>query len=135
MYLAKRTNLRYAVTIDEFKKFIMENRLEFINELKTSGVANMCTNIYDILGSIQNEDILYRDRYDYIVTFDELFDVNFIKNLYQQINQIEMPNYYVEKVKYNIDIQDRLTKSNNYQAFVELYQNFLRVQQLVSEIS
>jgi hypothetical protein len=94
-----------------------------------------CEMIHDYLPKIQDDDIEYRDRYDYIINFNDLFDIEYIKNLYKEITGNELNSRFIPRIQRNIDIQDRLSKSRNYRLFIEMYQHYARIRQLRNEIN
>jgi len=90
--------------------------------------------ITDYLPKIQDDDILYRDRYDYIVNFNDLFDIEYLKNIYKEINKKEINPNFIPRIQRNIDVQNRLSESVNYPLFYEMHQHYDRILQLKKAI-
>ena len=49
------------------------------------------------------------DKFKYIVHFANLFDVNFLKQFYQEFNNRPMPADFVSLIEHNIDVQFKRT--------------------------
>jgi hypothetical protein len=60
---------------------------------------------------VQNMDKEFQHEYDYIVQFEDLFDIKYIKDLYKKINGRSMDYARVKAIEKNIAMQYRLSKS------------------------
>jgi hypothetical protein len=133
-YLRTKTNIPYYATADEFEKYVI-NDPNFKNEFLSKGVAHICNMLYNIIPNVQNDDSSYLNRYDHIIYFNKLFDIEEVKNIYKTINKVEMSTSYIKQVQANIDIQYRPSQSSNYHVFVALYQNYVRMNDLLLELN
>jgi len=79
---------------------------EILDKLATSALKE--------LPNSQNLDNDYLHEYDYIINFEDLFDIDYIKNLYKQIHGKDMGYARHKAIKKNIAMQFRLSKSEFY---------------------
>jgi hypothetical protein len=110
------------VTLDEVKTS------DFTDKLKLQ-IPWIMPTIHKDIDIIQDEDKDYINEYDYIVSFNDLFDIEFLKDLYLKIHQEPMPFFVIDNVVQNIEIQDRPSKSKNYAIFKEIFQEYLKIQE------
>jgi hypothetical protein len=64
----------------------------------------------------ENDDFLNQksvdEKFDHVIHFENLYDVDYIKDLYQKINHRELDKYTVDLIQYNINLQPWITLSN-----------------------
>lgn len=130
----------WAKNISHGRKVLMSNVT--LDEVKTSDFTDklklqipwIMPTIHKDIDIIQDEDKDYINEYDYIVSFNDLFDIEFLKDLYLKIHQEPMPFFVIDNVVQNIEIQDRPSKSKNYAIFKEIYQEYLKIQELTAAL-
>ena len=108
-----------TLTYEELKLPIPAEKLDY-------SLFWMFNLVYTTLDLIQNEDSEVLDEYDYIVNFNDLFDVDYIASLFQKINGKPMDSTRYESVAKNISIQDRLSTSEYGLVILEKYDEFLQ---------
>jgi hypothetical protein len=59
--------------------------------------------------SIETIDINYRPQYDYVIPFDDLFDIEKINQLYNSIHGVDIDVNTKKYIVQNIELQDRLS--------------------------
>jgi len=69
------------------------------------------------VASVQELDKDVQHEYDYIIKFKDLFDVEYIKDLYKKINGRDMDYARGKAIEKNIEMQYRLSKSEFYPMF------------------
>jgi len=104
---------RPHITVD---KRDIENHTE---EIRKSASYLVNTALY-CTPKIQNEDRGYEDKYNYIVNFDDLFKMDYLNYIYEQVNKKPIPLSYIPRIKANLAIQNRLSESVNYPYFKEI---------------
>ncbi len=94
------------------------------NEIPTPTVEYIYENMDTIIGSaffevasVQELDKDVQHEYDYIIKFKDLFDVEYIKDLYKKINGRDMDYARSKAIEKNIEMQYRLSKSEFYPMF------------------
>lgn len=94
------------------------------NEIPTPTVEYIYENMDNIIGSaffevasVQELDKDVQHEYDYIIKFKDLFDVEYIKDLYKKINGRDMDYARGKAIEKNIEMQYRLSKSEFYPMF------------------
>ena len=60
-----------------------------------------------------NEDLDYRHKFDYVVYFSELFDIDRIKNIYRDLRNKDIDELVVDSIVKNYQLQPILTKQEN----------------------
>lgn len=69
--------------------------------------------VYDIPHA-ENLDKNFQHEYDYIVNFADLFDIDYIKDLYVKINEKHMPYDKERAIIKNISMQQRLSETEYF---------------------
>jgi hypothetical protein len=105
-----------------FSKVIL-NELGHISELSQDEILNpdinlikkirddlVMSTIYQIPDG-QDSDKEFQHEYDYIIKFEDLFDAEYIKDLYKKINGRDMDYARFKAIEKNIAMQYRLSKS------------------------
>ena len=113
---------RPYITVD---KRDIENHAE---EIKKNAIY--LTTALTSISKMQREDGGYEEKYDYIVKFDDLFKMDYLKDIYEQVNKKSLPLSYIPRIKANLAIQNRLSESVNYPYFKEI---ILRQQKIHEE--
>jgi hypothetical protein len=108
-----------TLTYEELKLPIPAEKLDY-------SLVWMFNLVHTTLDLIQNEDSEVLDEYDYIVNFKDLFEVDYIASLFQQINGKPMDSTRYESVTKNISMQDRLSTSDYGLVILEKYDEFLQ---------
>jgi hypothetical protein len=103
---------RPYITVD---KRDIENHAE---EIKKNAIY--LTTALTSISKMQREDGGYEEKYDYIVKFDDLFKMDYLKDIYEQVNKKSLPLSYIPRIKANLAIQNRLSESVNYPYFKEI---------------
>jgi len=80
---------------------------ELINQL--GNILVMATK--DVIPSVQDLDKEFQHEYDYIIKFEDLFNAEYIKDLYKKINGRDMDYARFKAIEKNIAMQYRLSKS------------------------
>lgn len=114
---------RPYITVD---KRDIENHTE---EIRKNAIYLVTTALSSI-PEIQQEDGGYEYKYDYIVKFGDLFNMDYLKYIYEQVNKKTLPLSYIPRIKANLAIQNRLSESANYPYFKEI---LLRQQKIHEE--
>lgn len=83
--------------------------------------------VYTTLDQVQKEDNDFLDEYDYIVNFNDLFDVDYIASLFQQINGKPMSSARYDSIVKNIKMQERLSNSDYYPIILKKYDEFFKI--------
>ena len=104
---------RSYITID---KRDIENHTE---EIRKNAMYLITTASYHI-PQAQTEDNNFIDRYDHIVNFNDLFNLDSLKEIYEKVHNTALPMSYIPRIKANLAIQNRLSKSVNYKYFKEI---------------
>lgn len=115
--------------IDRARPYITVDKRDIPNhqeELKKQAVYLITTALTGI-DQAQKEDAGYEEKYDYIVNFNDLFNIEFLKEIFEKVNNKPLPLVYIPRLKANISIQNRLSESENYKYFKEM---ILRHQQI-----
>lgn len=107
---------RPYITVDkrDIEKHTEEIRKNALYLASTAQVA---------IPKMQKEDGGFEDRYDYIVNFNDLFDIEFLKYIFEKVNKKPLPLVYIPRLKSNIAIQNRLSQSINYSYFKEILEH------------
>lgn len=112
------------------KVFLMDNehkeRVKFdeIIPLTKENVFDNLELLLTRMGHIyktQNLDYGYEHEYDHIINFYNLFDVEFIENLYEQINQEKMGIVRGRTILKNINLQPKISETEFYPIIKEKY--------------
>jgi len=103
---------RPYITVD---KRDIENHAE---EIKKNAIY--LTTALTSISKMQREDGGYEEKYNYIVKFDDLFKMDYLKDIYEQVNKKSLPLSYIPRIKANLAIQNRLSESVNYPYFKEI---------------
>ena len=67
--------------------------------------------IVQLINNEKEACLEFDQNFDHIVNFKSLFDIDFIKDLYQQINKRELSSNAVECIQHNISLQQWVTMS------------------------
>jgi hypothetical protein len=96
------------------------------NEIPEPTLEYIHKNMDIIMGSaffevalMQEFDKECQHEYDYIIKFEDLFNVEYIKDLYKKINGRNMDYSRSKAIEKNIEMQYRLSKSEFYPIFKE----------------
>jgi hypothetical protein len=73
---------------------------------------------------VENMDKEFQHEYDYIVQFEDLFDIKYIQDLYKKINGNDMDYLRVKAIKKNIAMQYRISKSEFYSILKQRHDAF-----------
>lgn len=84
--------------------------IDIINE----GLDWLVANAFIKVPLIQSLDSEFQHEYDYIVNFKDLFDAEYIRELYKKINGRNMDNARFKAIQKNIAMQYRISKSEFY---------------------
>lgn len=108
--------------IDRNRPYITVDKRDIENhtdEIRKNAIYLVTTALSSI-PKTQKEDGGYEDKYDYIVKFDDLFNMDYLKDIYEQVNKKPLPLSYIPRIKANLAIQNRLSESGNYPYFKEI---------------
>lgn len=106
-----------------FYSKVILNELEHISKLSTDEIINPDTDLIkklrdnlvihtiDRLPVDQDLDKEFQHEYDYIIRFEDLFNAEYIRELYKKINGRSMDYARFKAIKKNIAMQYRLSKS------------------------
>lgn len=83
---------------------------EIINE----GLDWLVANAFKKIPLVQSLDNEFQHEYDYIVKFEDLFNAEYIRDLYMKINGRKMDYARFNAIEKNIAMQYRLSKSEFY---------------------
>ena len=117
--------------IDRNRPYITVDKRDIPNhaeEIKKNAIY--LTTALTSISKMQREDGGYEKKYDYIVKFDDLFKMDYLKDIYEQVNKKPLPLSYIPRIKANLAIQNRLSESVNYPYFKEI---ILRQQKIHEE--
>jgi hypothetical protein len=78
---------------------------------------NIISNAFFEVASVQELDKDFQHEYDYIIKFEDLFNAEYIRDLYKKINGRDMDYERVKAIEKNIAMQYRLSKSEFYPIF------------------
>jgi hypothetical protein len=90
---------------------------EIINE----GLDWLIANAFTKIPLVQSLDSEFQHEYDYIVKFDDLFNAEYIRDLYKKINGRNMDYARFKAIKKNIAMQYRFSKSEFYPILKQRY--------------
>lgn len=113
-----------------------------LDEVKTEGFLDKLKlnvpwllNAIDVdIPKVQDEDKDYLNEYDYIIKFDDLFNIDFLKEIYRKINNQPIPPFVIDSVKKNISIQDRPSKSQNFMTYASIYECHTKIKELIATL-
>jgi hypothetical protein len=94
---------------------------EIINE----GLDWLVANAFTKIPLVQSLDSEFQHEYDYIVKFDDLFNAEYIRDLYKKINGRNMDNARFKAINKNIAMQYRFSKSEFYPILKQRYDAIL----------
>lgn len=72
---------------------------------------------------VQELDKDYIDNYDFVIKFNDLFDLQFLGDLYFRIHNKKIGYAHLKAIRQNIEMQERLSKSPFYQQVLDHYNN------------
>lgn len=104
---------RPYITID---KRDIENHTEEIRK----NALYLVSTAFNSISQMQKEDAGFEDRYDLIVNFNDLFNMDSLKEIYEKVHNKPLPISYIPRIKSNLAIQNRLSESANYPYFKEI---------------
>jgi hypothetical protein len=78
-----------------------------------SGLESMIKS-YQLLHSWNQKYKQYDQYVDYVIPFNQLFDVDYITELYQKINSKPLALDAVERIKYNIELNNNIVSQNPF---------------------
>lgn len=104
---------RPYITVD---KRDIENHTEEIRK----NALYLASTAFNSIPQLQAEDGGFEDRYDHIVHFKDLFNMDFLKEIYEKVHNKPLPISYIPRIKSNLAIQNRLSESENYKYFSEI---------------
>ena len=129
--------------IDRNRPYITVDKRDIPNhaeELKKNAIYLVTTALNGIT-ALQKEDSGYEDRYDYIINFNDLFNIDFLKEIFEKVNKKPLPMVYIPRIKANLAIQNRLSESENYKYFKEIillhqkiHENYVKIDDLIQQI-
>jgi hypothetical protein len=129
--------------IDRARPYITVDKRDIPNhqeELKKQAVYLITTALTGI-DQTQKEDAGYEEKYDYIVNFNDLFNIEFLKEIFEKVNKKPLPLVYIPRLKANISIQNRLSESENYKYFKEMilchqkiHENYVAIDNLIQQL-
>jgi hypothetical protein len=99
------------------QKEIPDPTIELINQLGNFFVLAA----KDVVPLIQNLDKEFQYEYDYIIKFEDLFNAEYIKDLYKKINGRDMDYARFKAIEKNIAMQYRISKSEFYPILKQRY--------------
>lgn len=89
---------------------VLNPDINLIKKLRDDLVISTINNI----PTEQNRDKEFLHEYDYIIKFEDLFNAEYIKDLYKKINGRSMDYARFKAIEKNIAVQYRLSKSEFY---------------------
>lgn len=107
---------------ENYEKLVIDNIYWFLNAIQ-----------HDI-PQIQDEDKEYTAKYDYVIRFNDLFNIDFIKEFYKKIHNEPIPFFVISKISQNILIQNRPSESESFGVFKEIYQHFVSIEHLREKV-
>lgn len=108
--------------IDRTRPYITVDKRDIPNhaeELKKNALY-LATTALTGIPKTQKEDGGFEQRYDYIVNFNDLFKMNYLKEIYEEVNKKTLPLSFIPRIKANLAIQNRLSETENYIHFKEI---------------
>lgn len=58
-----------------------------------------------------NEEVNdYKNQFDYVINFRDIFEIEFVDQLYQEINNQKLDDKELDRIKYNIDHNNQILK-------------------------
>lgn len=107
--LLNNNRLSVKLSLDEIPK----PTVEYIYE----NMDNIISSAFFEVASVQKLDKDFQHEYDYIIKFEDLFNAEYIRDLYKKINGRDMDYARVKAIEKNIAMQYRLSKSEFYPIF------------------
>lgn len=107
--LLNNNRLSVKLSLDE----IPAPTIEYIYE----NMDNIISSAFFEVASVQELDKDFQHEYDYIIKFEDLFNAEYIRDLYKKINGRDMDYARVKAIEKNIAMQYRLSKSEFYPIF------------------
>jgi hypothetical protein len=117
-----KTRIRIAVSEVEEYLTVAQLRLDKISAPDSwAGILRQLLNDYNDLVSVDS-------NFTHVINFKNLYDIEFIKQLYYDINARELTQDMVEKIQFNISLQPWVTLSKNkleHRTVVQIDQHLL----------
>jgi hypothetical protein len=90
-------------------------------EIIDANINYILTGIIVDIPYMQNLDKEFQHEYDYIVKFEDLFNANYIRDLYKKINGKDMDYLQFKAIEKNIAMQYRISKTEFYPIIRQRY--------------
>lgn len=70
---------------------------------------------YHLTKMINQEFACYQDVYNNVIDYEDLWDIEYLKKLYQQVNNKDLTNTQINRIQHNININLDLIKQNPFE--------------------
>ena len=104
--------IRISLTSDDEKW-----QSAYLNCLKHPDHNDLISRLRDRYGlahTVEEQFSRYENDFDLVVPFEKLFDIGYINDLYQLVNQQELTVAQRDTISYNIDINQTLLQNNPF---------------------
>jgi len=111
-YPLQQYNTRIRIKLSEVEEYLTVAQL-WQSKIKISATMSWTSIMRNLLNDELDQLLPYPDsNFTHVINFKNLYDIEFIKQIYYDINALELSLDAVKKIQYNIDLQPWVTMSN-----------------------